>query len=161
MLVTSLILLAAIVAATALGMHLGPHGLMASGAAGVIVSAVLIVDVVFLASAASPGLSLGLFVVATLISATVFVSGIRALRRSNRLASANPTTKLLSAHGIAITDLTPCGTIRVLGETWSAESLSGSVKAGAEVYVSDLDGLRLKVWANPELSQNFDQENRA
>lgn len=161
MVVASVILLVAIVMAAVLSLHLGPHGLVASGIAGMIAAIVLILDLVFLVKATSQGLSLGLLVGVVVVSIAIFGSGIRAIRKSNLSPSASLATKLPFAHGIALTDLTPLGTVRVLGETWSAESLSGVVKAGVEVYVSDVEGLRLKVWANPELSQNIEQENKA
>ncbi|TAN27006.1 MAG: hypothetical protein EPN30_03840 [Actinomycetota bacterium] len=157
----SLILLAAIVVAAALSLHLGPHGLVASGVIGAVSSMILIVDIVFLADTAPPELSLGLLSVAAALSFAIFVLGIRTIKSSRILASATLMGKLAYARGVAITDLTPMGTVRILGEIWSAESLSGPVKAGVEVYVSEIDGLRLKVWANPELSQNIEQEKRA
>lgn len=161
MVVASLILLSAILAAAVLSLHLGPHGLVVSGVVGMIASLVLIADVVFLARTASQGLVLGFLVTVVIISAAILAFGIRTIKKSKMLASASLATKLLYSHGVAVTDLTPLGTVKVLGETWSAESLSGVVKAGVEVYVSEMDGLRLKVWANPELSQNVEQENKA
>ena len=161
MVAASLILLTAILAAAALSLHFGPHGLVASGVIGVVSSIILILDALFLAGTASPELSISLLVVAVVVSAAVLFFGIRGVRNFRRLASASLMGKLSYASGIAVTDLTPMGTVKVLGETWSAESLSGAVKAEVEVYVSEVDGLRLKVWANPELSQNIEQEKRA
>ncbi len=161
MVLASLILLTAIVVAAALSLHFGPHGLVASGVIGAISSIILILDAFFLAGTASPELSVALLVVTIVVSAAIFFLGIRGVRNFRRLASASLIGKLSYASGVAVTDLTPMGTVKVLGETWSAESLSGAVKAGVEVYVSEVDGLRLKVWANPELSQNIEQEKRA
>ncbi len=161
MLVASLILLAVIAVAAALSLHLGPHGLVASGAIGVVAAVVLIVDVVFLANVASQSLSLGILIGIVVLSSAILGFGIRAVKDSKRLGQASLIAKLLYSHGVALTDLTPVGTVRILGETWSAESLSGTVKAGVEVYVSEIDGLRLKVWANPELSQSIDEEKKA
>ena len=161
MVVASLILLAVIAVAAALSLHLGPHGLVASGAIGVVAAVVLIVDIVFLANVASQSLSLGILLGIAVLSSAILGLGIRAVKSSKRLASASLIAKLLYSQGVALTDLTPVGTVKILGETWSAESLSGAVKAGVEVYVSEIDGLRLKVWANPELSQNIEGEKKA
>jgi len=161
MVVASLILLAVIAVASVLGFHVGPHGLVASGGIGAVAALVLIVDVIFLANVASQGLSLGILILVVVLSSAIFGLGIRAVKSSKRLASASLIAKLLLAPGVAVTDLTPVGTVRILGETWTAESLSGAVKAGVEVYVSEIDGIRLKVWANPELSQNIEGKKQA
>lgn len=161
MVVASVILLSAILAAAVLSLHLGPHGLVASGVVGMLASLVLIADVVFLARTASQGLILGFLLTTVIISIAFLAFGVRTIKKSKVLTSANLATRLLDSNGVALTDLTPLGTVKVLGETWSAESLSGVVKAGVEVYVSEMDGLKLKVWANPQLSQNAEQENKA
>lgn len=161
MVVASVILLSAILAAAVLSLHLGPHGLVAYGVVGMLASLVLIADVVFLARTASQGLIFGLLLTTVIISIAILAFGVRTIKKSKVLTSANLATRLLDSNGVALTDLTPLGTVKVLGETWSAESLSGVVKAGVEVYVSEMDGLKLKVWANPQLSQNAEQENKA
>jgi len=56
--------------------------------------------------------------------------------------------------GVALTALVPAGKVRVHGEIWNAESLSGTVDAGEKVRVKRLEGLRIYVEAvrNPEAS---------
>jgi membrane-bound ClpP family serine protease len=49
--------------------------------------------------------------------------------------------------GSALTALSPTGVVRVAGETWTAESLSGPLPAGAPVHVVKVRGLRLMVWS--------------
>jgi membrane protein implicated in regulation of membrane protease activity len=51
------------------------------------------------------------------------------------------------ATGVAVTDLAPCGVVRVGGETWSAESVSGPLPVGAPVHVLRVQGVRLEVWS--------------
>ncbi len=51
------------------------------------------------------------------------------------------------ASGVAVTDLTPVGVVQVGGETWSAESVSGPLPAGAPVHVLTARGVRLEVWS--------------
>ncbi len=52
---------------------------------------------------------------------------------------------LAGASGIAASDLTPTGTVRVKGEEWTAEAAEGSIKQGDAVLVRQVNGLRLKV----------------
>ena len=47
--------------------------------------------------------------------------------------------------GVAITDLNPKGEVRVEGEIWRAESISGDIEKGKCVIVKYLDGLVVKV----------------
>jgi membrane-bound ClpP family serine protease len=54
---------------------------------------------------------------------------------------------LRGTTGIAITELTPAGVVRVGGENWSAESVSGILPAGAPVHVLGVRGVRLDVWS--------------
>ncbi len=54
---------------------------------------------------------------------------------------------LRGATGVAITDLTPVGVVQVGGETWSAESVSGPLPAGAPVHAINARGVRLEVWS--------------
>ena len=51
------------------------------------------------------------------------------------------------ATGVAVTDLTPVGVVQVAGETWSAESVSGPLPAGAPVHALKARGVRLEVWS--------------
>lgn len=51
------------------------------------------------------------------------------------------------ATGVAITNLTPVGVVQVGGETWSAESVSGPLPAGAPVHALKARGVRLEVWS--------------
>jgi membrane-bound ClpP family serine protease len=57
------------------------------------------------------------------------------------------TEKLVGASGTALSPLTPTGMARVNHESWTAESLSGPLPAGAPVHVVRVDGLRLLVWS--------------
>ncbi len=52
---------------------------------------------------------------------------------------------MIGKMGIAITDLKPKGEVRVGGEIWSAESLSGDITKGEEVRVKSLKGLVVMV----------------
>jgi membrane-bound ClpP family serine protease len=54
---------------------------------------------------------------------------------------------LVGASGTAVSALSPTGIARVRNETWTAESLSGPLPAGALVHVAKVEGLRLLVWS--------------
>jgi membrane protein implicated in regulation of membrane protease activity len=54
---------------------------------------------------------------------------------------------LQAAEGTSVTPLSPTGVVRVGGEPWTAESLSGPLPAGVPVHVVRVDGLRLQVWS--------------
>jgi membrane-bound ClpP family serine protease len=54
---------------------------------------------------------------------------------------------LRGTSGVAVTQLTPVGVVRVAGENWSAESVSGTLPAGAPVHVLGVRGVRLDVWS--------------
>jgi membrane-bound serine protease (ClpP class) len=52
---------------------------------------------------------------------------------------------MIGKIGVAITDLKPKGDVRVSGETWRAQSLSGDIEKGEQVSVKALNGLVLTV----------------
>jgi membrane-bound ClpP family serine protease len=54
-------------------------------------------------------------------------------------------SRLVGTTGVAMTPLTPTGTVRVNGESWSAESLDGEISQGAQIQVTALRGIRLEV----------------
>lgn len=47
--------------------------------------------------------------------------------------------------GVALTGLVPTGKVRVHGEIWNAESVSGEIKPGEKVRVTRLEGLKIFV----------------
>lgn len=69
-----------------------------------------------------------------------------ALRQRLR-SSALPLPTLRGSSGTAVTPLNPVGVVRVASETWTAESVSGPVPAGAPVHVVRVAGMRLEVWS--------------
>jgi membrane-bound serine protease (ClpP class) len=60
------------------------------------------------------------------------------LRRRRKLTGSEV---MIGKKGVAITDLTPKGEIRVQGEIWRAESSSGNILKGEQVTVKALNGL--------------------
>ena len=67
------------------------------------------------------------------------------LRRRSKLTGSEV---MMGKTGIAITDLTPKGEVRVQGEIWRAESSSGNILRGEQVTVKALNGLVVIVEKN-------------
>jgi membrane-bound serine protease (ClpP class) len=67
---------------------------------------------------------------------------IKPLRRRTKMTGAET---LIGKTGTAISDLKPKGEVRVEGEIWHAESLSGDIVNGEKVCVKALNGLVMKV----------------
>ena len=74
------------------------------------------------------------------------VVSIRFLAADRKTVYVSPTADLVGQTGTVTTALEPRGSVQVGGETWTAETESGShVDAGTEVVVESMDGLTLKV----------------
>jgi membrane-bound ClpP family serine protease len=82
---------------------------------------------------------------AAMSAGAVLVAGTAVKQRIAGARSVAPP--LAGAGGSAITALSPTGVVRVAGETWTAESVSGPLPAGAPVHVVSVRGLRLLVWS--------------
>ncbi len=69
------------------------------------------------------------------------------LRRKAKLTGSEA---LIGKTGVAIGDLKPKGEVRVAGEIWRAESLSGDIAMGERVTVKAMKGLTLTVEKAPQ-----------
>ena len=76
------------------------------------------------------------------------------LRRRKKLTGSEA---MIEKTGIAITDLTPKGEVRVQGEIWRAESTSGNILKGEQVTVKALKGLVVTV-EKTQSTQSKDDE---
>lgn len=65
---------------------------------------------------------------------------VRARREPSRVGP-----PLAGAEGVAVSDVGTAGTVRVRGEEWSAEAVSGAIPAGSRIVVLEQEGLRLRV----------------
>ncbi len=144
---------AAILALILLGFHVGPHGSIASAAIGM---AIGVVATIFVSSSHIPaGLVIGFLAAVLASTGTVVVlalRGLRGLRVAAGTTGANrQLTRVFDSEGTVITDIAPIGTVKIGGDLWSAESDGGQpIPAGAKVYVTRVEGLRLFVV--PEVS---------
>ena len=136
------ILLGVVVAGSLIGFHSGPHTHVVAGVVGILAAA-------WLALMASEGRSATLvwllFVADLVVSTAIGVMGWTAIRRSSGLAGRTSSRPLEGAEGVAVTDLTPDGVVRVRGEQWSATCVNGTLRAGSSVQVLH-GGVRLEVW---------------
>jgi membrane-bound ClpP family serine protease len=135
-------ILVALLAATGLvAVHAGGH-------AWFVPLPALALAVVWALTASSHSRGDGWWLVA--LSATASAGGLvlatTALRQQLRGRLVLPPP-LPRATGVAVTDLTPLGVVQVGGETWSAESVSGRLPAGAPVHALKARGVRLEVWS--------------
>jgi membrane-bound serine protease (ClpP class) len=72
------------------------------------------------------------------------------LRRRRHLTGGEA---MIGQKGIAITDLKPKGEVRVMGEIWRAESLSGDIAKGELVTVKELKGLVVMVEKGQDIQE--------
>lgn len=149
MLVVTVALLVAVVVLLLAGLHTGPHGLAVSGAIGFAAAIALALGFVALAQDGVAAFSWVVIGGTVALSVGAIGAGARSLGKlSGHAGGGTESGALWGADGVAVTDLTPLGAVRVRGETWSAESLSGSLPVGSAVHVVEVDGLRLRVWSD-------------
>lgn len=90
-------------------------------------------------------ISLNIIIATTIFSALFFLfigwMGLRA----QRTKPASGIEGLVGLPGSTLTPLNPTGLVHVHGETWNAESLSGSLEKGRKVVVRKINGLKLFV----------------
>jgi membrane-bound serine protease (ClpP class) len=93
-------------------------------------------------------LELGLLVLFGVLVGLYIRWVIKPIRQKSTLTGGEA---LIGKMGVAITDLTPKGEVRVAGEIWRAESLTGNIQKGTTVTVKVLTGLVVQVEkANPD-----------
>ena len=136
------VLLGLVVLGLLIGLHSGPHAHIGAGAIGVIGAAWLVFMAV---DGRSAPVLWALLFVDLAVSVGVVAMAWRGLSRQG---SVEPSDfgSLEAAEGIAVSDLTPEGIVRVRGEHWSAVSVNGLVPADTKVQVLRATGVRLEVW---------------
>ncbi|MGE5603012.1 MAG: NfeD family protein [Nitrososphaerales archaeon] len=78
--------------------------------------------------------------------ALFFIFGITAALKAQRRPVAVGRETLIGQTGVTHEALTPRGTVRIDGEEWTAENISGEeIPAGVRIRVVGVDGLRLQV----------------
>jgi membrane-bound ClpP family serine protease len=122
------VLLGLVLFAALTGFHVGPHAHVAAGVLGVLAA-----DLV--------------------VSAGVALLAYKGLTSRESDSAARRLAALEGAQGTAVGELDPEGIVRVLGESWSAVSVNGTVRPGAPVQVLRVHGVRLEVWGEENVPE--------
>ena len=120
------------------------HGLLAIG--GVI--SLLLGSMMLIRSGSSMEfvkISRGVIIGATIVSALFFLFVVGAGIRAQRGKVVTGIEGLIGQTGEVIEALSPSGIVRVQGETWNAESLTGTIDKGEKVRIKEMKNLRLFV----------------
>ena len=120
------------------------HGLLAIG--GVI--SLLLGSMMLIRSGSSleiVKISRSVIIAATAVSALFFLFVIGFGIKAQRLKVVTGVEALIGVTGEVMDMLDPIGTVRVQGETWNAESLSGMIGKGERVRIKEMKNLKLYV----------------
>ena len=79
----------------------------------------------------------------TLVAFSMLV--LRAILAAGRLPPRSGAERLIGQQGVALTDLTPAGHVRVDLQRWSATAVRGQIRAGDPIEVTGVAGVRLQV----------------
>ena len=90
-------------------------------------------------------ISRGIIISVTAVTALFFLFVIGLGLRAQRLKVVTGIDGLIGATGESLNELAPAGTVRVQGEVWNAESVSGNINAGEKVKVTAMRNLKLYV----------------
>ena len=120
------------------------HGILAIGG---IVSVLLGSMILFRSSPAENFVSLSWSVIfsVTAVSTAFFAFIITLGLRAQRTKPVSGANALIGKPALAVEVLNPTGHVKIVGETWNAESLSGRINENETVIVEDIKGLTLFV----------------
>jgi membrane-bound serine protease (ClpP class) len=90
-------------------------------------------------------ISRSVIITATAVSALFFLFIIGLGLKAQRRKVITGAEGLIGDIGEVINELDPYGTVRVQGETWNAESITGKIDKGAKVRVKEMKNLKLYV----------------
>jgi membrane-bound serine protease (ClpP class) len=120
------------------------HGLLAIG--GVI--SLLLGSMMLIRSDSSlefVKLSRWVIISATAVTALFFLFVVGVGLKAQRRKVFSGIGGMVGATGISLDTLDPFGIVKVQGETWNAQSVSGKISAGEKVVVTDMKNLKLFV----------------
>ena len=90
-------------------------------------------------------LSWTVIIAATLVSALFFLFIVSAGIKAQSLKPVSGVEGIIGERGYALVSLDPRGTVKVHGEVWNAESISGRIEEGAQVNITAVRDLTLIV----------------
>ncbi len=120
------------------------HGLLAIGG----VASMLLGSLMLIRTSSAlefARISRGVIISATLVTALFFLFVIGLGLKAQRRKVVTGREGLVGITGQSITALSPSGTVRVHGEIWNAESVSGNIAAGESVRIIEMKNLKLFV----------------
>ena len=145
----ALFLFIVVAVGVAAGLHAGPHTSVVSGMAGFAVAGGFLLFLLLGAAGSIGAATASLTVAALLLTLGTVVLGARSLRSTRKGLFPATAAPIWTRTGVALSDLHPTGTVQIGGETWSAEANSEPIARGTEVFVVEVEGLHLKVEADP------------
>lgn len=89
--------------------------------------------------------SLSLIIPLVIATSLFFIFVVGAGLKAQQRKVATGESAIIGSEAIAITNLNPTGKVRLQGETWTAESVSGKIEKNSKVIVTEIHGLLLKV----------------
>ncbi|MEW5797719.1 MAG: nodulation protein NfeD [Bacteroidota bacterium] len=89
--------------------------------------------------------SLGVIIPLVIFTALFFFFVVGAGLKAQQRKVTTGESGIVGAEAVAITHLNPTGQVRLQGETWAAESVSGKIEKNSKVVVVEIHGLSLKV----------------
>ena len=120
------------------------HGLLAIG--GVV--SLLLGSIMLFRTSSTPdivNLSWSVIITSTLVTATFFLFVVGMGLKAQRLKPVTGVDALIGETGESLSLLDPVGTVKVHGETWNAESVSGKINQGQKIRVNGIKGFTLFV----------------
>jgi membrane-bound serine protease (ClpP class) len=85
------------------------------------------------------------YIVGAGIAGIVLIGIVTGIALRLRTVPTQTPSRVIGEIGVAVSDLDPEGTVRVLAEEWTARCDSGPIAAGEQVKVVGERGLRLRV----------------
>ncbi len=131
-----------------LELKLASHGALAIG--GIISLLLGSMMLIRTGSGEAGRISLSVIISATVVTALFFLFVIGMGLRAQRLKVVTGAATLVDKNGVVTEELDPLGMVRVNGELWKAESLSGKIVEGEKIHVLSMEGFKLFVEKIPE-----------
>jgi membrane-bound ClpP family serine protease len=139
------VLIGLVILASLVSLHSGPHAHVAAAVVGIATAAWF---VLMAADGHSAPILWALLCADLVVSAGVAIMAWSGLRHAAAVAGAgvHHLSSIESAEGVAVSDLSDEGIVRIHGEEWTAVSVNGTVRAGSRVQVLRAAGVHLEVW---------------
>jgi len=120
------------------------HGALSiGGVISLFLGSVMLIDTDSVLEAMEISMELIIFMV--VLTASFFLFAISLGIKAQKKKAVTGIEGLIGEIGKTVTKLSPAGGIKVHGEFWDAESISGEIKEGTEVEVVEVFNLKLKV----------------